>query len=66
MPVTRLLRSNLPHLVGVGIVRVGPSRRFQQWRHRLPLLVGHPDRQGGYWRECSMAQFEVPRTLTFT
>jgi hypothetical protein len=39
---------------------------FQRWLSRLPLPLGPADRQGGYWRECSMAQVEVSRTIVFT
>jgi hypothetical protein len=38
---------------------------FQRWLHRLPLPLGPADRQAGYWRECSMAQVEVSRTIVF-
>jgi hypothetical protein len=39
---------------------------FQRWLHRLPLPPGPADQQAGYWRECSMAQVEVSRTIVFT
>ena len=39
---------------------------FQRWLHRLPLPLGPADQQAGYWRECSMAQVEVSRTIVFT
>ena len=39
---------------------------FQRWLHRLPLPLGPADRQAGYWRECSMAQVEVSRTIVFS
>ena len=39
---------------------------FQRWLSRLPLPLGPADRQAGYWQECSMAQVEVSRTITFT
>jgi hypothetical protein len=38
---------------------------FQRWLHRLPLPLGPADQQAGYWRECSMAQVEVSRTIVF-
>jgi hypothetical protein len=39
---------------------------FQRWLARLPVPLGAADQQGGYWRELSMAQVEVSRTLVFT
>jgi hypothetical protein len=39
---------------------------FQRWLSRLPLPLGPADRQAGYWRECSMAQAGVSRTIAFT
>ena len=39
---------------------------FQRWLHRLPLPLGLPDREAGYWWECSMAQVEVSRTIVFS
>jgi len=39
---------------------------FQRWLSRLPVPPGTADQEAGYWRECSMAQVEVSRTLVFT
>jgi hypothetical protein len=39
---------------------------FQRWLARLPLSLGAAGRQVGYWRELSMAQVEVSRTIAFT
>jgi hypothetical protein len=39
---------------------------FQRWLSRLPLPLGAADQQAGYWRELSMAQVEVSRTIVFT
>ena len=39
---------------------------FQRWLSRLPLPLGPADQQAGYWRELSMAQVEVSRTIVFT
>jgi hypothetical protein len=39
---------------------------FQRWLSRLPLPLDDADRQAGYWRELSMAQVEVSRTIVFT
>jgi hypothetical protein len=38
---------------------------FQRWLSRLPLPLDDADRQAGYWRELSMAQVEVSRTIVF-
>jgi hypothetical protein len=38
----------------------------QRWLHRLPLPPGPAGQQAGYWRECSMAQVEVSRTIVVT
>jgi len=37
----------------------------QRWLHRLPMPSGPADQQDGYWRECSMRQVEVSRTIVF-
>jgi hypothetical protein len=37
----------------------------QRWLHRIPMLFGPADRDAGYWRECSMRQAEVSRTIVF-
>jgi hypothetical protein len=37
----------------------------QRWLHRLPLPFGRADQRAGYWREISMRQVEVSRTLVF-
>ena len=39
---------------------------FQRWLSRLPLPLGAADQPAGYWRELSMAQVEVSRTIVFT
>ena len=39
---------------------------FQRWLSRLPVPLGAADQHAGYWRELSMAQVEVSRTLVFT
>ncbi len=39
---------------------------FQRWLSRLPLPLGAADQRAGYWRELSMAQVEVSRTIVFT
>jgi hypothetical protein len=39
---------------------------FQRWLARLPLPLDPADQQAGYWRELSMAQVEVSRTIVFT
>ena len=38
---------------------------FQRWLSRLPLPLGAADQEAGYWRELSMAQVEVSRTIVF-
>ena len=38
---------------------------FQRWLSRLPLPLGAADQEAGYWRELSMAQVEVFRTIVF-
>jgi len=35
----------------------------QRWLHRLPLPPGPKDHDAGYWREVSMRQVEVSRTI---
>jgi hypothetical protein len=37
----------------------------QRWLHRLPLPFGLKDHDAGYWRETSMRQVEVSRTIVF-
>jgi hypothetical protein len=37
----------------------------QRWLHRLPMPFGSKDHDAGYWRECSMRQVEVSRTIVF-
>ena len=39
---------------------------FQRWLSRLPLPLGAAGQDAGYWRELSMAQAEVSRTIVFT
>src|SRR5450755_538305 len=39
---------------------------FQRWLHRLPLPLAPADRDAGWWRELSMAQAGVSRTIVFT
>ena len=48
--------------------RLGPgtiSVFAQRWLHRLPLPFGPKDHDAGYWREISMRQVEVSRTIVF-
>jgi hypothetical protein len=35
----------------------------QRWLHRLPMPFNHADQRAGYWRELSMRQVEVSRTI---
>jgi hypothetical protein len=35
----------------------------QRWLARLPMPFGRADQLAGYWRECSMRQVEVSRTI---
>jgi hypothetical protein len=35
----------------------------QRWLHRLPTPFGPADQRAGYWREISMRQVEVSRTI---
>jgi hypothetical protein len=37
----------------------------QRWLHRIPVPFSPADRDAGYWRECSMRQVEVSRTIIF-
>jgi hypothetical protein len=37
----------------------------QRWLHRLPVPFTRADQRAGYWREISMRQVEVSRTLVF-
>jgi hypothetical protein len=37
----------------------------QRWLHRIPMPFGPADRDAGYWRETSMRQVEVSRTIVF-
>jgi len=37
----------------------------QRWLHRLPLPLGPGDHDAGYWRELSMRQVEISRTIVF-
>jgi hypothetical protein len=37
----------------------------QRWLHRLPMPFGPADQDAGYWRELSMRQVEVSRTVVF-
>ena len=37
----------------------------QRWLHRIPMPSGSRDRDAGYWRECSMRQAGVSRTIVF-
>jgi hypothetical protein len=37
----------------------------QRWLARLPMPFGPKDQQAGYWRETSMRQVEVSRTIVF-
>jgi len=37
----------------------------QRWLHRLPMPFTRADQRAGYWREISMRQVEVSRTLVF-
>jgi len=48
--------------------RLGPGAIqvfFERWMSVLPLPLTPADRQAGYWRELSMRQIEVSRTLVF-
>ncbi len=48
--------------------RLGPGAItvfFERWMSRLPLPLGPADRAAGYWRELSMRQIQVSRTLVF-
>jgi hypothetical protein len=48
--------------------RLGPQdiqAFFDRWMSRLPLPLTPADRAAGYWRELSMRQVEVSRTLVF-
>ena len=49
--------------------RLGPGqiRVFaEQWWARLPLPFTRAGRQAGYWRDISMRQVKVAKTITFT
>src|SRR6185437_1891185 len=37
----------------------------QRWLHRLPLPFTTRDHDAGYWRETSMRQVEISRTIVF-
>ena len=37
----------------------------QRWLHRIPMPSDSRDRDAGYWRECSMRQAGVSRTVVF-
>jgi hypothetical protein len=37
----------------------------QRWLHRLPMPFGPADQDAGYWRELSMRQVEISRTIVF-
>ena len=37
----------------------------QRWLHRIPMPFGRDDQLAGYWRETSMRQVEVSRTIVF-
>jgi hypothetical protein len=37
----------------------------QRWLHRVPMPFGRDDQLAGYWRETSMRQVEVSRTIVF-
>ncbi|HEY1003732.1 MAG TPA: hypothetical protein VGD83_29235 [Streptosporangiaceae bacterium] len=48
--------------------RLGPGTInvfVQRWLHRLPMPLGPKDRDAGYWRETSMRQVEISRTIVF-
>ena len=48
--------------------RLGPGHItvfFERWASRIPLPLTKQDRDGGYWRELSMRQVEVSRTIVF-
>jgi len=48
--------------------RLGPGTitvLFERWMSRIPLPLTAADRAAGYWRELSMRQVEVSRTLVF-
>jgi hypothetical protein len=48
--------------------RLGPGTInvfTQRWLHRLPLPFTTRDHDAGYWRETSMRQVEISRTIVF-
>ena len=48
--------------------RLGPGTInvfVQRWLHRLPLPFTTRDHDAGYWREISMRQVEISRTIVF-
>ena len=47
--------------LGAGTIRVF----LERWWARLPLPLTEADRAAGYWREISMRQVEVSRTIVF-
>jgi hypothetical protein len=49
--------------------RLGPGQItvfFQRWAARIPLPLTAADRAAGYWRELSLRQVEVSRTIVFS
>jgi hypothetical protein len=49
--------------------RLGPGHIqvfAERWWARLPLPFSRADRDAGYWRDISMRQVEVAKTITFT
>jgi hypothetical protein len=48
--------------------RLGPGdiqAFFDRWMSRIPLPLTAEDRAAGYWRELSLRQVEVSRTIVF-
>ena len=48
--------------------RLGPAHfqlLFERWAKVIPMPLGAPDREAGYWWELSMRQVEVSRTIVF-
>ena len=48
--------------------RLGPAHfqlLFERWAKVVPMPLGAPEREAGYWWELSMRQVEVSRTIVF-
>ncbi len=48
-----------------GCSRAAIDAFAQRWLHRLPVPLTDHDESAGYWRELSMRQVEVSRTIVF-